>query len=99
MFCEEYSKNNCLLCGTTYKHRITYRGLSDAFSGLKEAQLITHCVNCRALLRKHKAAKHKFDVLENEISFLRYTNVAIAHLENNNIIKYEEQDWKEDNSY
>ena len=86
MICEEYSKNNCLLCGTAYKHRIKYRGLSDAFKGLKEAELITHCANCRDLLRKHKVAKHKFDVLENEISFLRYSNVAIAHLENNNIL-------------
>ena len=98
MNCEEYSKNNCLLCGTTYKHRIAYRGLSGVFKGLKEAELITHCANCRALLRKHKVAKHKFDVLENEINYLRYTNV-IAHLENNNIIKYEEQDWQENNSY
>lgn len=87
MNCEEYSKNNCLLCGTTYKHRISYRGLSDiSFKGLKEAELITHCANCRALLRKHKEAKRKFDILDNEISYLRYTNIAVSHLGNNNII-------------
>ncbi len=91
---EEYSKNNCLLCGTNYKHRVYYKAV-DNFKGLKEAELITHCANCRALLRKHKEAKRKFAILDNEISYLRYSNIAISYLGNNNIINY---DWEESNS-
>ena len=98
MNCEEYSKNNCLLCGKQYKHRIDYRSVNNV-KGLKEAELITHCANCRALLRKHKEAKRKFDILDNEMCYLRYTNIAVSHLGNNNIINYEEQYWQENNSY
>lgn len=89
LVCEEYSKDNCLLCGTAYKHRIYYKGVEN-MRQLKEAELITHCAYCRTLLRKHKEARRKFYILDNEINYLRYTNMAIEHLQQKNIFNEED---------
>lgn len=57
--------DKCLLCGKKYKHRVTYSGNK----WLKEAEIITHCANCRVLLRKIKNTSELLKRLETDAKF------------------------------
>lgn len=67
---DEDISTSCQLCGRHYKHSVRYYKTDE--SGIKEADLITHCASCRNLLHRIKETKRKLQDLESEAEYYMF---------------------------